>query len=93
MAKHNDNAFKRALLKKRNKQKLIDATFQANMILTLTVLRDGFDFGTVRLERFIDKYQDLLDSCNKGYISVDDLTETLYEETGIRVGKQEVEKC
>lgn len=87
MAKHNDNAFKQALLHKRNEQKLIDATFQANMILTLSTLRDEFDFGTKRLERFMDKYQDLLDSYNKGYISVDDLTETLYEETGIRVGK------
>ena len=87
MAKHNDNAFKQALLNRRNEQKLIDATFQANMILTLTVLRDGFDFGTVRLERFIDKYQDLLDSYNKGYISVEDLAETLKKETGIRVGK------
>lgn len=88
MAKHNDNAIKQALMqKKRNERLLIDAVHSANMILTLTVLRDGFDFGTVRLGRFIDKYQDILDSYNKGYISVEDLTETLCEETGIRVGK------
>lgn len=87
MAKHNDNAIKQALMQKRNERLLIDAVHNANMILTLTVLRDRFDFGTVRLERFIDKYQDILDSYNKGCISVEDLTETLYEETGIRVGK------
>lgn len=87
MAKHNDNAIKQALMQKRNERLLIDAVHNANMILTLAVLRDGFDFGTVRLERFIDKYRDILDSYNKGYISVEDLTETLYEETGIRVGK------
>ena len=48
-------------------------------------LRDEFDFGKVRMARFVDKMHDVLDSYNRGYISVRDLHDTIKEETGIDV--------
>ena len=65
--------------------KLVAATHKAFMLLGLMALRDQYEWGTVRLERWVDKMNDLLDSYEKGYISIKDLEDTLYEETGIRV--------
>lgn len=70
---------------RRDADKLIAATHQTTTLLALTVLHNKFGFGTKRLERFVDMYQDLLDSYNRGYVSVEDLNVDLEEETGIKV--------
>ena len=51
----------------------------------IMALRDEFGFGTSRLQRFIDKVDDMFDSYNRDYISLKDLTETIENETGIKV--------
>lgn len=55
------------------------------MLLGLMALRDEFGFSTKRMQRFIDKMHDVLESYNKGYINIDDLSQTIFEETGIKV--------
>lgn len=70
---------------RRDADKLIVASYQVFMLLGLMALRDEFGFGGGRMQRFIDKMLDLLDSYNKGYINTDDLKKTIYEETGIEV--------
>lgn len=70
---------------RRDADKLISASFSAFLLLGCMALRDEFDFGKVRMERFVDKMHDLLDSYNRGYISVRDLHDTIKEETGIDV--------
>ena len=70
---------------RRDADKLIAASHQTAVLLTLTVLHNKFGFGATRLERFIDYYQDLLDSYNRGYVSMQDLNTDLQEMTGIKV--------
>lgn len=70
---------------RRDADKLISASFSAFLLLGCMALRDEFDFGKVRMARFVDKMNDLLDSYNRGYISVRDLHDTIKEETGIDV--------
>ena len=35
--------------------------------------------------RFLEHYADLLDSYNRGYVSLEDIAKTLYEETGVKI--------
>ena len=70
---------------RRDADNLITSAHKLSMLLCLTVLHDKYGFGTKRLEKVVDQMNDLLDSFNKGYISVEDLNITLYEETGIKV--------
>lgn len=70
---------------RRDADNLITSAHKLATLLYLTVLHDKHGFGTKRLERVLDQVNDLLDSFNKGYISIDDLNNTLYEETGIKV--------
>ena len=70
---------------RREADQLINGAYKAFMLLGLMALRDEFDFGKVRMERFVDKMHDLLDSYNRGYISVLDLHDTIKEETGLDI--------
>lgn len=70
---------------RRDADKLIASAYKGFLLLGLMVLRDEFGFGTKRMERFIDRMHDLMDSYNKGYINTDDLNKTIHEETGIKV--------
>lgn len=65
---------------------LISAAGKANMIISLMVLADKFDFTSEQLEKFIDESQKQLEAYNSGYVeSVKDFTEVLKEEYGIEV--------
>ena len=50
--------------------------------LSLMALHDEYGFGGKRLKVFAAKVMNLLDSFDKGYISFDDLEQTIKEETG-----------
>ena len=47
------------------------------------VLRDKFGFGTTRMNRFKDYINELADSIEKDYLTVDDVISTIRDETGI----------
>ena len=70
---------------KRDADILIPAAYRAFLLMGIMALRDEFGFGTSRLQRFIDKVDDMFDSYNRDYISLKDLTETIENETGIKV--------
>lgn len=70
---------------RRDADSLIVASHKASNLIVMTVLHDKFGFGGKRLERFLEYYADLLDSYNRGYVSIDDLNNTLFEETGIKI--------
>lgn len=74
-----------AVRNRRDADKLIDASYKVFLLLGLMSLRDEFGFGTKRMEKFMDKMSDLLDSYNKGYLNAKDLSNTIKEETGIDV--------
>ena len=51
--------------------------------LSEMVLRDKFGFGTTRMNRFKDYINELADSIEKDYLTVDDVISTIRDETGI----------
>lgn len=51
--------------------------------LSEMVLRDKFGFGTTRMNRFKDYINELADSIEKDYLTVEDVISTIREETGI----------
>lgn len=53
--------------------------------LPLITLHDKFGFGKVRLERFMDELLKQYESFDEGYITLEDLIETIKEETGVSI--------
>lgn len=65
---------------------------EAGLGVSVMILRDKYSEimkrisdGKCREERFAEMYIDLLDSFQKGYVTLDDLEETIFEETGMRI--------
>ena len=66
--------------------KLIAAAGQANLIISLMVLHDKFDFTPEQLDDFLTEYYKQLDAYNTGYVeSVEDFRTVLKEECGIEI--------
>lgn len=57
--------------------------FERMMVLSLLVLRDEWGFGSIRMERFMDRLSELIDDVGAGKLSMDDIADTLEEELGI----------
>jgi hypothetical protein len=85
MAKHNDNAVKQALFRKHKEEKLIDAVFVIHLTIALYILHNKFGFGEKRLSKFVKEFEEQLDCYNKGYVTLDDIKQSLKEDTGIEV--------
>ena len=75
----------RRVKNRRDADKLIHSSYTAFLLLGIMALRNKFDFGSARIERWIDEINNLRDSYEKGYISVQDLQKTIKEETGIEI--------
>ena len=74
------------LTQQRKENMLISAAGKANLIISLMVLADKFDFTTEQLDKFIDESQKQLEAYNSGYVeSVKDFTGVLKEGYGIEV--------
>lgn len=56
--------------------------FTLMMCIPALVARDKFGFGKKRLTTLVEGCMETYDAYEKGYITLDDLTETLKEETG-----------
>ena len=79
-------------VQKQREDKLLSASFNIALLLSVVALRYEFEFGGQRLERFIDKVSDLLDGYNKGHVSVTDFNDMIFEETGIQILDSEMLK-
>ena len=75
----------RRVKNRRDADKLIHSSYTAFLLLGIMALRTKFDFGSARIERWIDEINDLKESYEKGYISVQDLQQTIKEEIGIEI--------
>ena len=51
-------------------------------------LHDKLGFGHDRACRFLQDVDNLFDSINKGYLSLDDVLKTIEEEIGIKLGQK-----
>lgn len=72
----------------------IDTSFLLMLAIPTMVIHDKYSLlmkrevdGKSREERFTDLCLDLYDSFEKGYVTLDDLSKCLYEETGIKMVK------
>lgn len=68
----------------------MEQAFIIMMGLPLLALRDKFNFGKVRLERFSDAVLDLWDSFNRDYITLQDCIDLIYKETGVKIEGKEM---
>ena len=66
----------------------IDTAFLLMLGFPVMAMRDNMGWGPVRLERLVDWILDYYDSFEKGYITLDDVHDTLREETGITIQKK-----
>ena len=65
-----------------------EATLAAmKLLIGLPIManRDLFGHGKSRLEKLADKIFDLYDSYEKGFISMQDIEDTIFEETGMKI--------
>ena len=64
-------------------QNIKNMTFDTMLAMSLMVLRDGFDFGKKRLERFKDRFAQKVTSLADDYCTWLDIVDVLKEENGI----------
>ena len=53
------------------------------LLMSSYVLRDNFGFGTKRMNRFIQKFNEYTESLVGGYVKWKDIAEAMTAETGI----------
>lgn len=86
MRKRNMNPALARMTRVVEQNKLIAATGQVNMIISLMVLHDKFDFTPDQLDKFLTEYKKQLEAYDSGYVeSVNDFTTVLKEECGIEI--------
>lgn len=69
----------------KGKEESLDFAIAYSMAVALMVLRDKFGFGAKRLEDFIDEVYEMYDSIENDYLDIDDIIQTIEEETGITI--------
>lgn len=67
----------------RAKREAIDQAIDVGWAISITVLRDKFGFGSVRIHRYWDELQKLSEEIAEGRVSVRDLMTAIKEESGI----------
>lgn len=55
------------------------------LLFPLLILRDKYGFGPKRLPEFQGHFQELWDSYTSGYLDLEDIALTLYEEAGVKI--------
>ena len=55
------------------------------LALTISALHDEYGFSMERIHRFIERFNIKADCITRDYVSFEDLQETIYQETGVRV--------
>ena len=82
-------------MKKQAATTAIDTAFFLMLSIPVMVIHDKYSKimkknvgGKSREERFADLCIDLYDSLSKGYVTLDDLAECLWEEAGIKLKKK-----
>lgn len=68
----------------------VDIGFILMLSIPVTILHDKYwvKSASKRLPQFVDQCLDLYDSYNKGYVTLEDLRDTLWKEGGIKIEKR-----
>ena len=82
-------------IKEEAANKAADAAFELTLGIPVMVIHDHFSKlmrvnvdGKSREERFIDMCLELYDSFEKGYVSLEDIRQCLWEEGGIKIERK-----
>ena len=68
----------------------IHTTMQIMRVMPMLALRDEFGFGKVRMERYVEKLDSIVQAYNEGRISIRDVAKTLEAEIGVEVWDDEI---
>ncbi len=72
-------------IKKEQTNKAVDVAFTLLLGMPVMVLHDKYGFQPDQLEAFVSDILSLYDSYEKGYVTLDDIRQTLKDETGVEV--------
>lgn len=71
-------------------KKIINEGLASQMeLVMLLVLHDKFGFGAARCEKAILQFEELWDSVNRDYLTLEDIAETVEKEIGLVFDKNE----
>ena len=73
------------LPQKQRERLIVDSAEKANLIMTICVLADCFDFGKVRINRFVDRYKELADSFQEGNEDLQKINEELWKRFDLKI--------
>lgn len=78
-------------MKKAAVDEAVSTGFILMLSIPITVLHDKYWVKTAskKLPKFVDQCLDLYDSYNKGYVTLEDLQDILWEEGGIKLEKRD----
>lgn len=62
-----------------------ERAFVAMLGLPLLTLRDEFDFGRKRLERFMERLLEKYECFDEGYVGLGELKQAIKDETGMKI--------
>lgn len=62
-----------------------EKAFVAMLGLPLLTLRDEFDFGRIRLERFMERLLEKYKCFDEGYVGLEELKQVIEDETGVKI--------
>ena len=68
----------------------IATTMQIMRVMPMLALRDEFGFGKVRMERYVEKLDSIVQAYNEDRISIRDVAKTLEDEIGVEVWDDEI---
>ena len=69
--------------------RIIDYVVKQYSAVLALCLHDKLGFGKVRAQRFMREVDDVFDSINRGYLSLDDVIETVEKALGITIISKE----
>ena len=74
------------LLSQKEREKLIlESAEKANLLMTICVLHDCFDFGKKRIQKFADCYVELAKSFEHEQENIQKINNEIWERFGIKV--------
>lgn len=74
-------------IKEKVSNKAVDEALQVLTIFPLLALRDSEGFGKKRLLRFKAKFDETIQAYFEGYVTLEDVRQTLIDEVGIEINK------
>ena len=69
--------------------RIMDYVVKQYSAVVALCLHDKLGFGKVRAQRFMREVNQVFDSINEGYLSLDDVIETVEKELGITIFEEE----